>query len=218
MNGVVYGIFVVGARRVYVGSTVNLPRRWRLHLARLRAGRHRSAGLQAAFAVAGVDGMRFCVLERLPAGASRGDLLRRESWWKGEYVARLGSGCMLAGGWRAAVLRRAALGPSEQRERWTDGRAGPAERSPPATPTGGVARRGVGDCGGGAVARRENGTPPAPTHNSLAAVGVLMPLREEAEGNREAVVGTPTGAKRSPVALRPEGYARRGTPGGSGRR
>lgn len=69
----IYAIYSPSGAR-YVGSAVNLTRRWYLHLRSLRRGDHHCAGLARAAAKYGIDNLRFEVLEyRAPA-----DLVLRE--------------------------------------------------------------------------------------------------------------------------------------------
>lgn len=60
--------------RLYVGSSVNIAKRWRVHLCLLRAGRHHCAPLQRAFDKYGEARIMFAKV----AFVSRGELLARE--------------------------------------------------------------------------------------------------------------------------------------------
>lgn len=76
MSGI-YAIEHVASGRIYIGASVNIPRRWKRHMNDLDAGLHRNAVLQAAWVQFGRDAFRFYVLER----CERAVLQRREQEW-----------------------------------------------------------------------------------------------------------------------------------------
>ncbi len=81
------GIYVITNAvngKVYVGSAVNIPGRWRVHKSDLRRGVHHSSHLQAAWNKYGDAAFTFSVLERVFDPA---DLLQAEDKW----IARLGA-------------------------------------------------------------------------------------------------------------------------------
>jgi group I intron endonuclease len=59
------GIYSITApsQKVYIGSAVNIPQRWRVHLSTLRGGKHHNLALQRAFVKYGELNMKFAVLE-----------------------------------------------------------------------------------------------------------------------------------------------------------
>ncbi len=75
--GGVYAIRNVLDGRVYVGSALNLRRRWSAHKSLLRLGRHHSLHLQRAWARDGEESFVFEVLEYVADAAT---ILQREQW------------------------------------------------------------------------------------------------------------------------------------------
>ena len=59
----IYVIECVPTRKLYVGSSVNIPRRWREHRSQLVRGMHPNRHLQSAWRVHGPSAFSFCVLE-----------------------------------------------------------------------------------------------------------------------------------------------------------
>ena len=81
------GIYVITNAvngKVYVGSAVNIPGRWRVHKSDLRRGVHHSSHLQAAWNKYGDAAFTFSVLELVFNPA---DILQAEDKW----IARLGA-------------------------------------------------------------------------------------------------------------------------------
>lgn len=76
----IYRISCVASERVYVGSAVNLAKRWNEHRRHLRKGTHHNAALQAAWLVYGEKAFSFHVLEEVP----RDHLIARENHWMQE--------------------------------------------------------------------------------------------------------------------------------------
>lgn len=75
MRGGIYQVVNTENGKRYVGSAVNLKRRWRSHLATARRGQHRNPHLQAAFDKHGEAAFVFSVLEYVEDTAK---LLERE--------------------------------------------------------------------------------------------------------------------------------------------
>jgi len=67
-----------GKATSYVGSSVDIKRRWADHIRFLRSKQHVNPHLQSAFDRDGEGAFSFCVLEEV---ASKQDLLGREQWW-----------------------------------------------------------------------------------------------------------------------------------------
>lgn len=70
----VYLITCTANGRIYVGSSVNIPKRWRDHKSRLNKGTHSNLHLQRAWDKHGQEAFTFTVLER----CTRDVLLERE--------------------------------------------------------------------------------------------------------------------------------------------
>lgn len=66
-----YSITSQTTGKVYVGSSVNAPLRWRHHRCLLRTGKHTNSHLQAHAAKYGVDDLRFEMMEAEPDPALR---------------------------------------------------------------------------------------------------------------------------------------------------
>ena len=73
----VYRIDCVPTGRVYVGSSVNMRKRWTTHLRNLRAGTHTNSQLLRAFAKYGESAFSFSVIELL----RKDELTAREQFW-----------------------------------------------------------------------------------------------------------------------------------------
>lgn len=74
----IYKIQRSGTNKVYVGSAVNLHRRFRTHKALLVKGQHHSQKLQRAWSKHGAEVFQFSVLELVPDHAK---LIEREQAW-----------------------------------------------------------------------------------------------------------------------------------------
>lgn len=61
-SGIYEIVNLVNGKR-YVGSSVNLQARWKVHLRKLRTGRHHNAHLRSAFAKYGESNFSFVILE-----------------------------------------------------------------------------------------------------------------------------------------------------------
>ncbi|MBN3945930.1 MAG: GIY-YIG nuclease family protein [Nostoc sp. NMS7] len=59
----IYAICNCNRPRVYIGGSVNIYSRWRLHLSQLKHGEHRTAELQQDWKEGGYESFVFCVLE-----------------------------------------------------------------------------------------------------------------------------------------------------------
>lgn len=77
-TGGIYAIRHMESGKVYVGSAVNLKRRWANHRASLRSGVSRSKYLQRAWNKHGEDAFSFDVLEFVE---NKADLIAREQAW-----------------------------------------------------------------------------------------------------------------------------------------
>jgi len=73
----VYTITQAGSGKVYVGSSVDIRRRWQDHRRHLRRGSHPNGHLQAAWTKYGEDAFVFAVVEV----AEPADLIEREQSW-----------------------------------------------------------------------------------------------------------------------------------------
>jgi group I intron endonuclease len=92
----IYRITQIGTSRHYVGSAINIRRRWSQHRAQLRSGVHHSVKLQRAWSKHGEDSFEFVLVEVV---ADRDALLAREQHWI-EALAGYGRGfnsCPIAG-------------------------------------------------------------------------------------------------------------------------
>jgi group I intron endonuclease len=69
MSSGVYRIRNLVSGKVYVGSTVNIKKRWATHLHRLRAGAHQNAHLQSSWDKHGEDVFAFEIIEEVPPDA-----------------------------------------------------------------------------------------------------------------------------------------------------
>jgi group I intron endonuclease len=83
MQGI-YLIRHIETDRCYVGSSVNVSRRWKEHLMRLRNGTHPAKHLSNAFKVYGEQAFEFTILEQCPMG-DENIRIERENYW----IARL---------------------------------------------------------------------------------------------------------------------------------
>lgn len=75
------GIYVIARKnggRFYIGSAVNIGRRWAVHRCRLNKGDHHSPQLQAAWDKHGPDAFEFAILETV---SDEADLIGREQVW-----------------------------------------------------------------------------------------------------------------------------------------
>lgn len=73
----IYCIACLPSRKLYVGQSLNIRRRWRGHTCRLTSGRHNNPHLQAAWNLYGAGAFAFTILEPCPPAA----LDHRESFW-----------------------------------------------------------------------------------------------------------------------------------------
>jgi len=69
-SGVEMGVYrITGPGRVYIGSSDNIPRRWKSHLSQLRGMRHHNYRLQAAWNKHGEAAFEFSVIEEVGSPA-----------------------------------------------------------------------------------------------------------------------------------------------------
>lgn len=80
----IYRITHVASGRHYVGSAVDIERRWSQHRARLRAGIHHAVKLQRAWVKYGGHAFEFLAIEMV---ADRSQLIEREQHWIDELGA-----------------------------------------------------------------------------------------------------------------------------------
>src|SRR5215468_7946604 len=74
----IYRIKNVVSGRVYIGSAVNLPSRWKLHRSLLRRGKHHSRSLQRSWCKHGATAFVFELIEPVD---DRKRLIEREQFW-----------------------------------------------------------------------------------------------------------------------------------------
>lgn len=77
---------------VYVGSSVNMPKRWKTHLWLLRKNKHRCKHLQNSFNLYGENNFYFEILEQITVNGplfqnTRNVLTEREQYWLDFYLA-----------------------------------------------------------------------------------------------------------------------------------
>lgn len=80
--GGIYRIVHAESGKGYVGSAVNIRRRWYKHLSELRHKRHASRHLQSAWEKYGAEAFRFECLEIVP---EKKRLIEREQYWLDHY-------------------------------------------------------------------------------------------------------------------------------------
>ena len=73
----IYQITCASTGKIYIGSAINLRRRWQLHLIGLRSGRHVNRHLQNAWIKYGEASFQFEVVEFTEPST----LLNREQYW-----------------------------------------------------------------------------------------------------------------------------------------
>lgn len=84
----IYSITHAASGKMYIGSAVNLKRRWTEHRGKLISGKHINPKLQNSWTKHGSDAFEFAVIE-LVADAT--DLISREQFWMDKYgVAETG--------------------------------------------------------------------------------------------------------------------------------
>lgn len=77
MESGVYQIKNMMNGRIYVGSAINIPIRWRVHICGLNQGRHRNIHLQRAWNKYGASVFAFGVLESVEPE----NLIEQEQYW-----------------------------------------------------------------------------------------------------------------------------------------
>lgn len=80
------GIYIISRRsgdRYYIGSAINICRRWAVHRCRLNKGDHHSPQLMAAWRKHGPSAFEFAVLEIVPDTSK---LLEREQAWLDRFA------------------------------------------------------------------------------------------------------------------------------------
>lgn len=86
MGSGVYRILNIFNGRLYVGSAVDVDRRWRWHHAALGRGDHHCVKLQIDWMEFGAEAFLFEILET--TGRDRASLIVREQFWIDEFLAR----------------------------------------------------------------------------------------------------------------------------------
>lgn len=92
----IYAIRNTTNKKSYIGSAVNVSRRFKEHRQRLKAGTHHSRKLQRAWSKYGDEGFEFCLIEL----AEIEILIEREQFWIDHFGSALSSGynvCPTAG-------------------------------------------------------------------------------------------------------------------------
>lgn len=102
----IYEIRNVESGKFYVGSAVNLRKRWNRHLFLLERGRHDNIHLQRAWDIDGAESFTLSVLEYVPNAA---DLIQREQHW----FALLGA---MTNGYNLAPVAGSRLGAKHSDE------------------------------------------------------------------------------------------------------
>lgn len=74
----IYKIHCKGNGKIYIGSSVNIEHRWKVHLRKLRKGNHVNPHLQSSYNKYGEDSFSFSVLEALPDGCSSHEIRDKE--------------------------------------------------------------------------------------------------------------------------------------------
>lgn len=90
----IYQITHTPTKKVYVGSSVNIKRRWQKHVRELNRGDHHNNYLQRVWTKYGAASFTFTVVEVVP----KGDLLTREQFWIDKIPARGGFNLSLIAG------------------------------------------------------------------------------------------------------------------------
>lgn len=80
MSGI-YLITHLNSTKIYVGSSIDIAKRWRVHVQTLNAGRHHNPHLQNAWNEDGEDSFKFEIIEKLPIRL----LTEREQFWMDAY-------------------------------------------------------------------------------------------------------------------------------------
>lgn len=135
----IYVIRHVASGRVYVGSAVDVAKRWQTHRSLLTRAVHHAKRLQAAWTKAGGAAFTFTIVEVV---ADKQNLIEREQWWITELDAASGkhgfNTCPIAGSPLGLVippvtrekLRAALVGKPKSAEARANMRAASANRSP----------------------------------------------------------------------------------------
>jgi group I intron endonuclease len=199
-SGVIYRIKCVANGRAYIGSSVNVKRRFYLHCRDLVAGTHHSPRLQNAWNKYGSDAFVFEVVEHV---ADALFLVAREQFWIWEHEASL-LNCSMVAGSPLGVKRT-----NEQRLRMSE-----AKKAAAATPEGAARLAKIREKLTGRVvtdeerARRSASaigkyrgewTPERRAAHSTALTGRKMPPSKPERGQR--ISAATKGKRRSPEAI-----------------
>ena len=74
----IYGIIHISSKKIYVGSALNIKKRWREHRHYLRLNKHINRYLQNAWNKHGENSFEFVILEKIKKSNS---LIKREQCW-----------------------------------------------------------------------------------------------------------------------------------------
>jgi hypothetical protein len=95
------GIYIIScsiSKKVYIGHSTGLKRRWSTHKNRLRANKHKNSHLQAAWNLYKEDSFSFAILELLPQGWTKQEYEKVETKWVLYYNSHLSefgyNGCL----------------------------------------------------------------------------------------------------------------------------
>ena len=101
MTGI-YQIVNIKNNKKYIGSTINMQKRWWKHLSELRLGRHPSKKLQNAWDTFGEENFIFCEIEQCESD----ELIEKEMFYiKQNDSIRNGYNCLLGRKWDTDYLR-----------------------------------------------------------------------------------------------------------------
>ena len=78
ISGVYKIISIIKPERVYIGSSINIPRRWRSHKRKLEKGVHHAIKLQNHYDKYGIEDLVFNIIED---GVLQEDLISKEQYW-----------------------------------------------------------------------------------------------------------------------------------------
>ena len=112
----VYAIVNLSNGKRYIGSSIDVAKRWRVHRNDLKIGKHHSVKLQRAFAKYGAENFDFQILECV---AERSLLAEREQYWINLHQSSTRNGynaCPVAG--NCSGLKASESAKQNMREAW----------------------------------------------------------------------------------------------------
>lgn len=74
----IYKIVCTTNNKIYIGSSLNIKKRWRYHVQDLKRGNHRNSHLQRAWNKYGSEMFKFLIIEIVPKSEN---LINREQYW-----------------------------------------------------------------------------------------------------------------------------------------